>query len=92
VVRLGQNEIFDFLKNQYLSGNKEHFSIRQISDKLKLHYPTTSKQVVRLYAWGYLDIKVKERWKREYRIKKKYIEIDEEPSSIFGRKDDREKR
>ena len=86
MVRIGQQEIYEYFKKQFLAGHTEFLSMRKVSRDLNLDYSNTCKKIVKLYMWGYLEVKVKDRWKREYRIKEEFINDDEEAKSIFGRK------
>jgi len=82
---IGQDEVLDFFRKQYLSGNK---SFMCVNDVIK-QFPNVNARGVRcsilkLYAWGYLDIYLKDRWKRHYKIKEEYLGSLKKPHSPFG--------
>jgi len=73
---LKQNDVFEWFKQKYESGDKKFFSVSEVMIALKGRdiFDVRGK-VIKLYAWGYLDIDIKEIWCRKYRIKEKYVNL-----------------
>jgi len=68
---IGQPELLEWFKNQYLSGEKKFFTINQICKANKeCNKYGLRNQVLKLYAYGFLEIEDKYVFKRKYRIKK----------------------
>lgn len=65
---MSQEDIILYLKNLRILGDNEFYSIKQIALSLDSPYITTWQKVNKLYAWGYLEIKVVD-WKRSFRAK-----------------------
>jgi len=91
---MGQSEIFEFLKTERLSGNEEFMSITWITKRMseldaystkgKLDRNCVGRQINRMYAHGFLEIRVNPTsWRRYFRIKVKYLKenIDSEVES-----------
>ena len=90
MVIIRQDEVYNFFRKEYLTGNKEFMSCRDVYKKLgcTVEYSHICKLISKLFLWDYLDIEVREVWKRKYRIKEKYVYLEGViPQSIFGRKE-----
>ena len=66
-----QNDVFEWLKNEYDRGNRDFFTIKQIGGAFP-GCAYINRLVVKLYAWGYLDVLIGDNFKRSFRIKEKY--------------------
>lgn len=69
---MGQNEILDFLITLRYSGDHEYYSPKQIAESMRINPTVARRQINRLYAFGYLDIKNINWWNRFYRVKNSY--------------------
>lgn len=86
-----QQETLNWFRNQYLSGNTCFISLKQVCDSIKdRNQKGVRRDVIKLYAWGYLEIRVIKGWFRTYRIRKKYLSINEVPVSPLRKEDYRE--
>lgn len=72
---MNQNVVFDFFRDRWLSGDVNFLSIGEVEEALrdKLNVCVVRSLVVKLYAWGYLDVEVEGVWRRRFRIKEKYV-------------------
>lgn len=73
---MGQQEIFELLKNKRLSGDEKYFSTQDVRkllcEKDVSHYTDKiSKDLKILWYFGFLELKVGD--KRLFRIKNKYL-------------------
>jgi hypothetical protein len=69
-----QDELFFYLKKEYEGGNDKFFSVADLEaiDDFKNIYNVRTI-LVKLYAYGYLDINITD--VRRYRVKSKYLNI-----------------
>jgi hypothetical protein len=79
---LGQTELFNWFIVQRLTGEHKFFSIEEIKKLTKTQgydiggenrHICINRQVRRLYAYGYLEIKIKYIRPASYRVKAKYL-------------------
>ncbi len=82
-----QNEVYDFLRTQRLTGEHKYWRKFEIHNALvragKLSPKTqkclTGRKVNKLYAHGFLDIRQESNkfWEQSYRIKDKYLDLSD---------------
>ena len=76
-------EIFQYLKNQRMSGNSKFFSIKEVEEHLNhigASAQKTNMKLLKLYNHGFLEIRIKTMvkgkpwhgWNRKYRVKEQY--------------------
>jgi len=84
---MGQIEVFDWLKNQRMTGVEDFFSPKEVfkgmvqSGIISINSPSyvvgsVSVALAKLEAYGYLEMRVCGRWsdwQRRYRIFEKYV-------------------
>lgn len=84
---MAQNDVFNWFRTRYLTGETRFFLVCEVVKGVKekgFNGKNVDKQIQKLYAFGYLDIKL-DGTRRTYRIKKKYLTLREEPKSPFKR-------
>ena len=85
---MNQNIIYDYLRNQYLSGNKDFFTIKEVIKALREartfngNAKNTSRMISKLYDYGYLEIENPYKMRRKFRIKPSVIGISEAVSPL----------
>ena len=81
---MGQIEVYELLKNRLASGDDRFFSVAEIEKMMKDAGYTNGMihsirgQLLKLELSGYLDVKMSGKfrdWRRLFRIKKKYVEV-----------------
>ena len=79
---MGQIEVYEFLKTELATGNKDFFSVAEVERALKIRgftngvLHTVRGSLVRLEYYGYLETKMngkKSDWKRLFRLKEQYL-------------------
>lgn len=79
MIKTGQVEVFNWLKNKRASGSEDFYTINDIRAGLKssvnngCNFDHIGSDVIKLTEFGYLEIKDRFTWNKRYRIKKKYI-------------------
>lgn len=73
-----QDILFFWFKETFEKGNKSFFSIPEIQLFFKDDPDLNNIRplIIKLYAWGYLDINTDDIYNRKYRIKIKYVNCD----------------
>lgn len=69
---MNQDILFEYLKEQVRVGNDKFFSIRELesqAESLGIYKKSIRLLVIKLYAWGYLEINREDIWNRKYRAK-----------------------
>lgn len=70
-----QDELFFWLKKQYELGDFRFWSVHDLEACFcKEDFYNIRTLLVKLYAFGYLDIEITDL--RRYRVKKKYVNVD----------------
>lgn len=75
---MGQDEIYQLLKNRRLSGSNEYFSAQDIAKATGCKLSNIHDDLARLRIFGFLELRIRgNRYKTricsEYRLKKEYI-------------------
>jgi Fic family protein len=75
---MGQDEIYQLLKNKRLGGSNEYYSAREISTATGCKLNNVHDDLTRLRIYGFLELRIRgNKYKRiicsEYRLKKEYI-------------------
>lgn len=76
---MNQDIIFCWLQQQLRSGNDSFFTVKEIRQALASDksYNGYSRNIglllIRLYAFGYLELINPHSWRRAYRLKKKFL-------------------
>lgn len=80
---MSQNDLIQWFIKQRETGNDSFYSMSEIAKHFKeCNQISTNRKVVKLYAYGYLDVNVKN-WRRYFRIKEKYVsEKPKEPLKL----------
>ena len=75
---MAQSELLEWFRVQYITGDETYFTGDMARKKANSQGYNINgdiyRQIRKLYAFGYLDIKVKAGDKPRYRIKKKYTD------------------
>jgi len=70
-----QNEIYDYLRNEFIMGNRRFFSVRELARHFDIDYSKAHKDIIKLYAYGYLELLNPFNSRRLYRIKASVVGI-----------------
>lgn len=68
---MAQNDLLEWFRRQYITGYSPFYTMEEVK-KLSNLNGDINRQIRKLYAFGYLDIKLVAGKRAEYRIKKKY--------------------
>jgi len=75
---MGQSDVYEWLRNQRLSGNNEYFSVKQVVDNLHCQNGNSGtnvrsvwKQLRSLDKFGYIETVVG--WPSYFRVKSKFV-------------------
>lgn len=70
---MGQQEIIFFLQQQRKMGNDQYFSPKEIKKEFNVNMIAIRRQLLKLFEYGFLEVKAKNIWHRNYRLKYKYV-------------------
>lgn len=70
-----QDILFNWFREKYEAGDKGFFSIPEVEKAFKddVDLRNIRTLIIKLYAWGYLDINTEDIYNRKYRIKLNYV-------------------
>lgn len=76
---MNQNAVLDWFKNRLLNGDKDFFSVKEVeaeADKIGVYKGSIRGMIIKLYAFGYLEVDNKGVWCRKFRLKSALISAE----------------
>jgi DNA-binding IclR family transcriptional regulator len=72
---MGQIDVFKWLRDRRAAGDESFYRISEIVKKSKMDKNIVWRACNKLYAQGYLEVKVEKWFRRYFRLKAKYVDV-----------------